>query len=78
MDSGAVDNVTGKDVAKHLSIRETMASRAGVNYVAANGTKIGNYGDKVITGVTGNGLKVSMATQVTDVNKTLSSAYRLK
>ena len=47
-DSGAADHVAPKNVASHLKIQETEASRQGVKYVAANGQKIANVGQKTI------------------------------
>ena len=47
-DSGAADHVAPKSVASHLKVQETEASRQGVKYVAANGHKIANVGQKKI------------------------------
>ena len=48
MDSGAIDTVTPNDTAIGVPMKDTKAPTAGVGYVAANGTKIGNYGEKKI------------------------------
>ena len=47
-DSGAADHVAPKNVASHLQVQETAASRQGMKYVAANGQKISNEGQKTI------------------------------
>ena len=43
-DSGAADHVAPVQTASRLEVRDTEASRQGVNYVAANGHKIANLG----------------------------------
>ena len=48
VDSGAIDTVAPKEVAGAFKIRETEASRRGLGFVAANGTKIKNYGEKQV------------------------------
>ena len=45
-DSGAADHVAPKNVATHLQVQETRASRQGMKYVAANGHEIANEGQK--------------------------------
>ena len=49
-DSGAADHVAPRNVASHLKIRETEASRQGVKYVAANGQKTANVGQRTSKG----------------------------
>ena len=41
VDSGAIDSVIPKRIAKGVPIRQTEASRRGLKYRAANGTSIG-------------------------------------
>ena len=57
-------------------IKPTRASKAGIGYVAANGTKIKNYGEKKITGMLDDGFGVSVTLQCADVKKTLASVRR--
>ena len=52
VDSGAVDTVGPKTVARNFPTRETDDSRLGRNFRAANGSRINNYGEKVIQGRT--------------------------
>ena len=66
-----------KSVGKAFKIKETPASRSGKNYVAANGSVIKNYGERLIKGETENGLRVSMPIQVADVKDVLMSTHRM-
>ena len=72
-DSGAADSVTGRDTAEAIPVKETEASRNGMNYRAANGSVIANYGEKELKGYNGQGGAVNMVLQVADVTKTLGS-----
>ena len=64
-------------VAKAFPIKETRASRLGLNYQAANGTKIKNYGQKEIKGKNDESNDVSMTIQCADVKKVLGSVGRM-
>ena len=59
-DSGAADHVAPKNVATHLRVQETSASRQGMKYVAANRHKIANEGQKTIRGLTDEGMPLGM------------------
>jgi hypothetical protein len=48
-----------------------------VNYVAANGTKICNYGERKVKGVNDGWNKVGFAMQVADVNKVLMAVNQM-
>ncbi len=52
IDSGAIDAVGPKEIAKALEIKETEMSKRGTGYVAARGSSIDNYGEKEIVGYT--------------------------
>ena len=67
IDSGAVDTVGPKEVGRAFKIRETRASKEGRNYVAANGSNIKTYGERLIKGTTAEGIKVTMPIQIADV-----------
>ena len=58
-------------------MRSTPASRAGKTYMAANGSKIENYGEKKVVGYTDDWTGISMTMQCADVRKTLASAHRM-
>ena len=77
LDAGAIDWVTNKETAKAFKIRETETSKAGLGYRAANGTKIENYGERVVEGFTEGWEPVAVAMQIAEVNKTLGSAFRM-
>ena len=77
VDSGAVDTVGPPRIANKFPIRETRASRAGLDYRAANGTRIKNYGEKRITGKSKTGTPISLTMQCADVTKVLGSASRI-
>ena len=64
VDSGAIDTVAPKNVAKKFELKETPASRRGVGFVAANGSKIQNYGERKVTGYTDEGVPMSMRNDV--------------
>ena len=63
--------------ANHLEVKETEASRQGVKYVAANGHKIANLGQRKIQGVTDTGVPLGMTWQVAEVKQPLASVGRM-
>ena len=77
VDSGAVDTVGPKKIAEELPIKPTKASRMGVNYRAANGTTIKNYGEKRLEGWNEKGRKTGLTMQVADVSKILGSVSKM-
>ena len=46
---------------------------AGIGYVAANGTRISNHGEKMLIGVDNEGMAMGMKMQVADVSKLLAA-----
>ncbi len=48
IDSGAVDTVGPKELAKASEMKETLISKRGIGDIAANGCNIENYGEKDI------------------------------
>ena len=76
-DSGAADHVAPGNVASHLEIQETEASRQGVKYVAAKGQKISNVGQKTIQGITDEGMPLGMTWQIAGAKKPLASIGRM-
>ena len=77
IDSGAVDTVGPREVGRAFQIRETRASKEGRNYVAANGSKIKNYGERLVKGTTSEGIKVTMPIQIADVKRVLMSVHKM-
>jgi hypothetical protein len=58
-------------------MRESEMSRKGIGFVAANGSGIKNYGEKMIVGYTDDGGAVSMKVQCADVKKVLCSVHKM-
>ena len=77
IDSGAIDTVGPKSIAAAFKMRETEMSKKGIGFVAANGSSIKNYGEKVIVGYAGDGGAVSMKVQCADVRKVLCSVHKM-
>ena len=74
VDSGAADNVMPRRMMrKGMRIRPSEASRAGVHYVAANGSRIPNEGETNLKFEDKDGVKHSWLFQVAEVNKVLAS-----
>ena len=73
VDSGAIDSVIPDKVAMGVKKRDTVASRNGLKYRAANGTPIANEGEKTLQGYTNEGSPVTMTMQVAKVTKPLGS-----
>jgi len=68
-----VDHVITKDTARAFKTVETVMSKAGIGFTAANGTRINNYGAKKLNGVTQQGNGFNMKVQVTDAQRNLAS-----
>ena len=78
VDSGVVVHVSPKHVAAHVPTKEAEASRKKVFYTSAGGQKIYNQGEKMIEGFMGDGVAMSLPTQVADVSKPLFSVWEMK
>ena len=76
-DSGAVDHVAPRSLAKGTPVEETKASRMGVQYVAAHGSEIKNEGEKRVKAFSDKGLPLNMTWQIAGVNKPLASIGRI-
>ena len=59
VDSGAIDSVIPDNIAKGFKVKETIASKQGLKYRAANGTPILNEGGKTLQGFTNDGNRVT-------------------
>ena len=77
VDSGAVGHVMSRHVAPQVAIQDTVLSRKGGYYLAANGTKIYNEGQKSIQGFTENGKGIQMTYQVADVKSALNAVGKI-
>jgi hypothetical protein len=77
VDSGAAEKVGPKEIPNAFTMKENVMSRNGSGYVAANGTKIRNYGEKRIDGHTEAGGGMSMRIQRADGKKVLGSVHKM-
>jgi hypothetical protein len=77
IDSGASENVIGPSMAPGTPILPSAGSRAGVQYITANGMTMPNMGEKHLHVLTCEGHKCLLNMQVTDVNKPLMSVARI-
>ena len=78
IDSGAAESVMPRGMLEGEPLVEGEAKRLGVKYVAANGAKMDNYGQKRIRfKKEGLGGISDMLFQVTDVGKPLASVTRI-
>jgi hypothetical protein len=76
IDSGAIDTVGPRGVAKAFAMKETTMSKKGIGFVAANGSSIKNYGEKRVVGYTEDGEGVSLKITCAEVDKVLGSVHR--
>ena len=77
VDSGATETVVNENMVATVEVKDGAASRRGVQYEVANGTKIPNLGEKTFTAVSDEGSKRRITAQVCDVNKALLSVKRM-
>ena len=77
VDSGAGESVWPKDLLKEVKIEESAQSLNGGGFLAANGTRMKNYGKKHIRFDSGDGPEKAMSFQVTDVRKPLAAVSRI-
>ena len=77
LDSGATETVVPEDALQAVETREGAASRRGVEYEIATGTKIPNLGEKRFESVSEGGSVRSITAQVCEVNKALMSVKKV-
>ena len=77
IDSGAVDIVAPKHVARTFQLKETESSKSGMGFVAANSTKIGNYGERKVRGYIVDGSRIPWRMTCADVHKVLGSVHKM-
>ena len=53
LDSGAFDWVFNPMSAQAFKLEDTESSKAGLNFTAANGSEIKNYGQRILNGYSG-------------------------
>ena len=77
MDSGAADHAIPRGWITFIAIVESLVSRMGVTYVAANGSTINNEGEQRVPFMTREGSWMEIIFQVARVNKPLLSVSKL-
>ena len=77
VDSGAADHVGPPGFIPKVQIVESEGSRTGRRYVAANGSKVPNLGEKAVKMMTDEYLQVKVTWQMADVKKPLLSVHKL-
>ena len=77
IDSGAVDTCIPIESALSYPIKESVMSKAGAGYRAANGTAIKNHGEKALHGLTGDWTPFKINAQVADVRTPLGSVHHI-
>ena len=77
VDSGAVDTVAPKHIGRAFKLCETATSKNNVGFVAANGSRIDNYGERKVSGYTEDGTGISLRMTCADVQKVLGSVHRM-
>ena len=77
MDSGAGDHVASPEDVEGFAIEESPNSKAGRDFVAANGGKIRNHGQSTVRMRTAEGKRVASTFQVADVTRPLYSVSKL-
>ena len=74
IDSGAAASVLPEKWCDHVDARETPESKKGQHYTAANGGKIYNRGEKMVTMMSREGHMRNMSFTSCDVKRALGSA----
>ena len=65
--------MVSEDTAKAFKVHPTIASKAGINFRAANGGVIKNFGQRQLYGFTNENDEFKMNVQVTDAERNLAS-----
>ncbi len=77
VDSGAAANVLPEAMFPQIALKESEGSRKGQYWVAANGGRIANKGEKLVHFQTTEGAERSVKFQVADVTKPLISVVKI-
>ena len=77
VDSGAVDIVIPKSTATGVPLKETVRSKTGAGFKAANGSHIAHYGQRDVVGYKDQYQGVNMKAQVVDVKSALGSVSQM-
>ena len=77
VDSGAAESVWPEDLLPEIETRPSTGSQTGVSYIAANGSRMPNLGEKKVHFKTKDGLNSSITFQVTKVKKPLAAVSKI-
>ena len=77
VDSGSADHVAPEEEFAATPLEESEGSKKGRRYIAANGQKVPNLGQRVVKMATDDGLPLQVCLQVTKVVKPLLSVSKL-
>ena len=77
VDSGSADHVAPEDEFNSSPLEESEGSKKGRRYIAANGQKVPNLGQRVVKMSTDDGLPLQVCWQVTKVVKPLLSVSKV-
>jgi len=77
IDSGAAESVIPQGMLNEIKVQESEGSRNGVQYIAANGAKMPNLGEKKVFFKTKDGMESNVVFQVTHARKPLASVSKI-
>ena len=77
VDSGAAESVWPAGFMPEIQIKPSVGSQTGVIYIAANGNRMPNLGEKKVHFKTKDGLNSSITFQVTKVKKPLAAVSKI-
>ena len=77
IDSGAAESVLPEDMLREVQMHQSKGSKAGVQFVAANGGKMPNLGEKRVHFRTKDGMESNVVFQVTHARKPLASVSKI-
>jgi len=77
IDSGAAESVMPMEMLKEIQLKESKGSKAGVQYIAANGGRMPNLGEKQVHFKTSDGAESNVVFQVTHARKPLASVSKM-
>ena len=77
IDSGAAESVMPPGEVPEIPIKESEGHKKGINYVAANGSKMPNLGEKSIKFNTRDGTNSGITFQITHARKPLASVSKI-
>ena len=77
LDSGAIDWVFTPEAGEAFDTKPSIFSKYGINYTAANGTEIKNFGQKTLTGYSNEWKPLSVNVQIADVKSNLAAGMKI-